>query len=110
METISLAIKLPLDYASFNIVSPRFGTNFRKTSINKGIVDQTNLDAESSAAQPVWKNQQLTNTELSNLRRKAVRKFYLRPFYIFKRIRGISTRFELYNIINEGFALLKKNK
>ncbi|MGM0649440.1 MAG: B12-binding domain-containing radical SAM protein [Bacteroidota bacterium] len=110
METINLAKKLPLDYASFNIASPRFGTDFRKTSIENGIVDHEKLGAESSAATPVWKNQELNNAELSNLRRKAVRNFYLRPLYIFKRITGISTRLELYNIINEGFALLKKNK
>ncbi|MFW5805664.1 MAG: B12-binding domain-containing radical SAM protein [Bacteroidales bacterium] len=110
LETSKLARKLPLDYASFNIVSPRFGTEFRKESVINGIIDQeSSLGAESSASNPVWKNQKLNNTQLSKLRHKAVRKFYLRPSYIIKRLASVKTKHEFFNLMAEGISLLKKS-
>lgn len=108
--TAQLARRLPIDYASFNIVSPRFGTEFRQKAIEEGAVNPENLEAESSAAMPVWKNQKLSNTELLNLRRKTVKKFYMRLSYIIRRLLAIRTFNELINLFSEGWSLLKKNK
>jgi len=110
LNTIRLALSLKVDYASFNIATPRLGTHFRRHAIEQGLVQSENIDAESSSAMPVWQNQQLSNNELFNLRRMAVRKFYLRPLYLLKRFAGIRTLNELSNLINEGFALLSKTR
>jgi anaerobic magnesium-protoporphyrin IX monomethyl ester cyclase len=109
-ETAKLARNLPIDYASFNIVSPRFGTEFRKRAIEQGVVDPESLEAESSASMPVWKNQAYSNEELLELKRKAVSKFYLRPSYLLKRILSVKTWFEFVNLLKEGKALLITNR
>ncbi|MEA1873366.1 MAG: radical SAM protein [Bacteroidota bacterium] len=108
--TAKFARKLPIDYASFNIVSPRFGTEFREKSIAAGLIDPTILNAESSSSTPIWKHQTINNNDLLSLKKKAVRKFYLRPKYIFHRVINIKTRHELINLISEGISILLKNK
>ncbi|MDA3911878.1 MAG: radical SAM protein [Bacteroidales bacterium] len=108
--TAKFARKLPIDYASFNIVSPRFGTEFRKNAIEMGIIETDHWETESSASKPIWKNQKFTNEELFKLKVKAVRKFYLRPSYILQRILTVRTWFEFKNLFDEGKALLIKNK
>ena len=110
IATAELALKLPIDYASFNIVSPRFGTKFRKRAIEQGVVDPENIEAESSAGMPVWKNQTFSNEELLELKRKAVSKFYLRPSYLLKRIVSVRTWYEFVNLCKEGKELLIKNR
>ena len=108
-NTINFAIDLPLDYVSFNIVSPRFGTSFRQKAIKDGVVNPYNLGAESSVSMPIWENQQFTNQELLSLRRKAVRRFYLRPSYLVRRLFSVRSLYELRNLVREGFSLLRKN-
>lgn len=106
--TAKFARKLPIDYASFNIVSPRFGTHFRKTVIEQKMIDENNLNVESSVSKPIWKNQNYTNEELIKLKTQAVRKFYLRPSYLLNRIIKLKTWHEFMNLFHEGKALLTK--
>ncbi len=108
-KTIEFACRLPVDYASFNIVSPRFGTTFRQKSIDEGVVDPSNLEVESSVSMPIWKNQQFSNLELLGLRQKAVKKFYLRPSYLLRRFFGIRSLYEFRNLVGEGLSLLRKS-
>ncbi len=109
-DTIDLACSLNLDYASFNIVNPRFGTSLRKTVIEKGSIYENILDTESSFSKPVWKNQPVSNDNLLCLKKYAVRKFYLRPGYLFKRLLNIKTFHETKNLFAEAVELLRKNK
>lgn len=109
-ETIKLACSLPLDFASFNIAAPRFGTNFRIDAIKNSETDAGILDVDSSFSMPVWKNQNISNQDLLLLKKYAVKKFYLRPGYIFKRLMNIKSYCELKSLFAEAFELLYKNK
>jgi len=109
IKTSKLACELPLDFASFNIVSPRFGTTFRNNAIDAGLIDSENFEAESSESMPIWKHQKISNKTLLSLKRKAVRKFYLRPKYIIRRISSVSTIYEVTNLVKEGITIIKKN-
>jgi radical SAM superfamily enzyme YgiQ (UPF0313 family) len=110
LATAKLARSLPLDFASFNIASPRFGTKFRENAISKNQVDPEVLNTESSNALPIWKNSKVSNQELLILKQKAVKQFYLRPGYLIKRIFKIKSLVELQNTIHEAISMLRKNQ
>ncbi len=88
LKTIEFAKKLNLDYASFNVATPRVGTILEKRLMQKKI------------------EQNLNNREIKNLQTLAVRQFYLRPKYLIKKLSKIKTLFELKQQIKEGLSLI----
>lgn len=107
LRTIEQSISLKLDYASFNIATPRYGTPLREEAIEKKWIDPDLIEMESAKTMPIWKDQLLTNEELYALRKKAIKRFYLRPFYLFNRLIHIRSFFEFRNKIDEALALFK---
>ncbi len=105
-KTADLAIALDLDFASFNIAVPRFGTKFRADAISKDLVSKSERVMESSDSKPIWVNQSISNEEIYQLKNEAVRKFYLRPNYILKRISCIRTWEEFKNSFQEARELI----
>lgn len=105
LETIAFSKKIGLDYASFNLATPRFGTLFRKTAIEKGWVDEQQIGVESSKGRSVLKNQEISPEELGALRAKAVREFYLRPSYLIKRLMDIRSFQDFKNQLLEAVSL-----
>ncbi|MEK6964505.1 MAG: radical SAM protein [Nanoarchaeota archaeon] len=106
-NTIQFSTRIGLDYASFNIATPRFGSTFRKDMLHKGLVDEKKLNV-SSMAKPVWKEKgaEITNEEIYELQRKANRAFYLRPGWIIKRLISVKTPYELKEHLREGAQVL----
>lgn len=111
-STIDYGCKLPLDFASFNIATPRFGTTFRKIMKEKGTVDESVMRFDSSRTTPVWLEESkqeadaIPNEMIYELQRLAIRKFYLRPTYLFRRLVSIRTPYELYASVREGLDLI----
>lgn len=105
-RTIRLAKRLPIDFASFNLATPRFGTELRKISLKEKIIDIKNLNLDSSKGQPTWKKQTISNENICKLQKIAYRGFYLRPGYLLKRLLHIKTFFELKQNILEAKDLL----
>ena len=108
LRTIDFAESLDLDYASFNIAAPLFGAQFRKQVVDKGWVDENNIEMESAKGKPIWKNQQLSNEEILQLHKKAIWSFYLRPKYLLKRLFSLKTIEEIKQTIKETKSLFKK--
>ncbi|MEB3885969.1 radical SAM protein [Lyngbya sp. CCY1209] len=104
-KTLEFAKKLDLDFASFNIAVPRFGTAFRKDALANGWASEEELVFESSASKPIWQNQTLSNEEIFEIHQQVKRGFYLRPAYLLKRIFGIRTPHQFLNSL-EGFYFL----
>ena len=108
LKTINFAKSLDLDYASFNIGVPEFGTRFREEVIAKGWVDKNSLEMDSSKSRPIWKNQPLSNEEIWELHKKAVRSFYLRPKYLLRRLFALKTLEEIKQTAKEAVSLFKE--
>ena len=106
LRTIELAKQIGLDFASFNIATPRFGTTFREDALQGGWVDETQMQMDSSKSKPIWKNQSLSNEEIFRLHRRAVREFYLRPRYLVHRLTNLRTSYELWASVREAYGLL----
>ncbi len=89
LETINLAVGLKCDFASFNLFVPKMETPMRKDLMAghlSGPLQSEILDQSGIAG--IWSNGYLSRKELDGLRRRALRKFYLRPSYLSRRILG----------------------
>jgi len=109
METIDFALKLWLDYASFNIATPRIWAHFREDMILQWLVDPKELNLESwKQKTSAWKMNTLTHKELMNLQKTANRRFYLRFGYLFSKLIKLKSRYEFCNSMTEAYYLFFK--
>ncbi len=106
--TIDLACELPLDYASFNIPVPRKMTGLRKEAIALGLVDAatTRMD-QSGKSMVVMGTRHLTAAQVQALRKEALKRFYLRPGYLLRRLAMLRTPYEVGVNVTEGWSLVK---
>jgi anaerobic magnesium-protoporphyrin IX monomethyl ester cyclase len=106
-QTIKLARRLKLDIASFAIATPDLGTALREEAVAKGWLPAS-LDGWDSTDYPILETGALTKEEIWELRRKAVRAFYLRPSYILRKVAGIRSARDLRSLASNAVSLLKK--
>lgn len=110
--TIEYATRIPLDYASFNIATPRFGTTFRKIMQERGEIDANRMEFDSSRTQPTWlessseEGDTLPNERIYSLQRRAIRRFYLRPLYLLRRVATTRSFYQFFLQLQEGWGLL----
>ena len=106
--TIDLACRLPLDFASFNVAVPRHGTALRSQARDQGLIqDLRTMDqAGSRVAMP---SHHLDRDTVLRLKQKAIRRFYLRPSYLWRRLTAVRSWYELKAQVREGLALLRRN-
>lgn len=106
-ETIEFLKEIDCDFASFNVAVPRMNTPLRQEAIREGLIT-SNLEimdqGGSSIAMPT---RHLTMEQVQELKKKAIKEFYLRPSYLWKRLRGVSSFYELKEQVSEGLTLLK---
>jgi hypothetical protein len=108
-ETVNYAIDLEMDFASFNVAVPRVGTPFRDTTIGLGLADPSARVMDQGGSTAAMPTTTLSRERMLELKRRAIRRFYLRPGYLFKRLARVRTAHELNSQIREGFALLMRN-
>lgn len=108
LSTIEFAKTSGIDFASFNKAMPRLGTTLRSEAIAAGYADAGSLNLDSSNSETQWTGQNLSNEDITMLHRKAFRSFYLRPSYIVKRLRNLSTYHQFTNFAREGLAMFLK--
>lgn len=106
LKTIDLAKRIGLDFASFNIATPRFGTLFRDDALEHGWVDESQMQMDSAKSKPIWKNQAVSNEEIYRLHSRAVKEFYLRPGYLVRRLVNVRAPYELWANVTEAYSLL----
>lgn len=103
LESIKFVKELGAEYVSFNIATPRIGTKFRNEIIKNNLYTSGPLDVlDSSLSFPIMGTDELSAQEIWQIRNYAVRNFYLNPYFIFKRLRNISSFRDIKNIFLEG--------
>lgn len=107
-ETIVFAKKLDPDYASFTVATPDYGTPLREEAIKKGWVTKKELEFDSTLS-PVISTPELSAEQAFVLRREAVREFYLRPSYVFKKILEVRSLRQAKLLVQNGLSLLQKS-
>lgn len=110
-KTIQFAKKLKLDFAQFSVTTPFPGTELYKllkTGANNIPWESFVYSGDDSKMTPVLENEQLTRDDLKAWTRRAYREFYLRPSYLWQRIRRITSWGEL-RVNLKGFVMLLRS-
>lgn len=108
-RTLDLALELDLDFLSLNMAVPRFGTAFRRQAVDLGLCDEDDLVMDQGGADAFLPTKHLERAEMLALKKEMVRRFYLRPRYLMRRLRGAASPGELARQAREGLALLRRN-
>ena len=108
-RTLDFALELDLDFMSLNVAVPRFGTPFRADAIADGLIDPEELVMDQSGATIALPTNSLDREEIARLKRRMIRRFYLRPSWLWRRVRDVSGPRELFAQAREGLALLSRN-
>ena len=108
-RTLDLALELELDFMSLNMAVPRFSTPFRARALELGLVEPGDLVMDQGGETSSLPTSTLDRAAMERLKRRMVRRFYLRPSYLWRRLGTTKSLFELASQAREGFALLAKN-
>lgn len=108
-NTLRWALELDLDYLSLNVAVPRFGTPFRKRALELGLCREDELVMDQAGATAALPTQVLGRRDIERVKRRLVRRFYLRPRYLARRLRGTGSLRQLGSELREGLALLRRN-
>jgi radical SAM superfamily enzyme YgiQ (UPF0313 family) len=108
-RTLAFALELELDYLSLNVAVPRFGTPFRARALELGLCERDELVMDQSGAEAFLPTAHLDRGAILAMKRRMVRRFYLRPGYLWRRARAAASPWELAAQAREGLALLRRN-
>ncbi|UCD58294.1 MAG: radical SAM protein, partial [Candidatus Hydrogenedentota bacterium] len=106
-ETIELACSLDCDYASFNFAVPRAGTPLRNDAVRMGLISADTTVMDQSGSFIVMPTLTLSTERLKQIRRRAIGRYYLRPRYLLKRLRELSSLQELGEAAYAGISLFR---
>lgn len=108
-RALEFAVELELDYLSLNLAVPRFGTPFRAQALALGLADERDLVMDQAGAEVFLPTTTLDRAALHAAKRRLVRRFYLRPGYLLRRLASVRNWAELRVQVREGVALLARN-
>lgn len=108
INTLNYALRLPIDFASFNIAAPLPGSDIRERALKEGNLTLGQEGFDTLGASGVLGNKNIDCQKIMRLRKNAVRKFYMRPSYLFKRIRQTASLEHMYIQLVEMLCLFKK--
>ncbi|MHC4839309.1 MAG: B12-binding domain-containing radical SAM protein, partial [Planctomycetota bacterium] len=108
-KTLELAIQLDMDFMSLNMAVPRFGTPFRARAVELGLCDPDDLIMDQGGADAFLPTRTLDREAMLRLKKHMIRRFYLRPAYLWRRLRTTGSLYELRAQAREGLALLLRN-
>lgn len=103
--TIRFAIELESDFISFYTATPLPGTRFFNYAMDNSLLDEQ-TSFKSAYFQPVVKSHSLSKERIMELHKQAVKRFYFRPYFIFKTLVNIRSFSELKNYFCAGMGLL----
>ena len=108
-KTLELAIQLDMDFMSLNMAVPRFGTPFRARAVELGLCDPDELVMDQGGADAFLPTRTLDRDAMLRLKKQMIRRFYLRPTYLWRRLWTTASLYELRAQAREGLALLLRN-
>jgi len=105
---IRFCLELDPHYVSFNIAAPLWNTTFRERLTQEGRIFDPRTEVDSSYERPVWESDRLSADDVVRMHRKAVRRFYLRPSYLFKNFLTETSRYRRGMMLREGIRYLAR--
>ena len=100
-KTVRLAMELDPVYASFNLAMPRLGASMESNGWQ-------NLPLNSSGDRPFYRLDGVSPGDIVEERRRAIRRFYLRPKYWLRAARSLRTPYQLWDALKQASAILQE--
>ncbi len=108
LDTINYSLQLECDYASFNVFVPKVETPVRKSLTMGGVVHSDNpMVLDQSGIASLWHTVRLSQQQLGRLRRLALRRFYLRPSYVIKRLFKMQSSSQIGIFVKSALFILR---
>ncbi|MDT8285815.1 MAG: radical SAM protein [Elusimicrobiales bacterium] len=107
LETIKFALDSGVDFASFSIASPDFGTRLRMEAIKNGDINPGEFREFDRNCVSRSLCDGLDAAGLEILRKKALRDFYARPSYILRTLAGMRSLNQLKEGVRSALALAR---
>lgn len=109
LETIDFSLKIDADYVNYYTATVLPGSRFYDYVVENQLGDINSDDFyKNPYYYPCVKTHYLSKEEIKNLHKYAVKKFYLRPKYIFKKLKEIKNIQQLKNYFKAGMSVLLK--
>lgn len=106
LETINFVKEINADYISFNLYVPRYGSTLRaRLEKDKKLKNDSKFDSSTEFINLT----KISDEEITNLYKKAIKSFYFRPRYIFEQIMKMRTISQIKSHFLNGWSLLKKS-
>jgi anaerobic magnesium-protoporphyrin IX monomethyl ester cyclase len=105
--TLELALRLPLDFAAFNVAVPRAATPLRAEEIAAGLISREVRTMDQSGLDGAVGTAELSAARILALRREAVRRFYLRPGYLWRRLMTVRSWWDLKTQLADGLGVVR---
>lgn len=105
-KTIDFAKELNCYIASFNIAMPLEGTSLREQALEEGKISEAQKGMDISSFDAISLTDNLSPEMILKYKTKAIREFYLRPSYLFDRLRKTKSTHELCSAFIDGFSLI----
>jgi len=113
LQTIEFAKEVDPDFVEFYVAIPFPGTELAQIIAEEGLLVDLGLDG-FDYTKPAVKTLSLSREEISSLRKKAIKSFYLRPGFIYKKFRQTKSPRILLSYLHYGIKMiiniLKKNE
>lgn len=106
-QTIDFAIELDSDYISFYTATPLPGTRFHTYVKANHLFDDKSC-FNSAYYYPTVKTHNLSKERVFELHKQALKRFYLRPFYILRMVTNIRSFAEVKNYLKAGLNILTR--
>jgi radical SAM superfamily enzyme YgiQ (UPF0313 family) len=108
-RTMRLVGELDPDFLSINVAVPRNATVLRRTALSEGLADPASEAMDQSGTTVAIKPRALERSDVAAMRRRAVRRFYLRPGYVLRRALGVRSLAEAGLLARNAMALVRRN-
>lgn len=106
-ELIQYSTEIKIDYASFNVATPLPGSSIRQLAISENKIGISEQQFDSSGKNSIIPLTDITAHELLEFKNKALRRFYLRPSYIFRRLVRARDFEHLKLQLEEGWQVIR---
>jgi radical SAM superfamily enzyme YgiQ (UPF0313 family) len=106
LRTSILARSLNLDFASFNLATPRLGTKWRRQLLDDHLIDEDCLKMDTVEGAESFKQAKLSSDQLNRLRQKVERDFYIRPAYVLRKLTALRSVDEFRTLVRNGYSVL----
>jgi len=103
---VDFAIELDPDIAAFNVAAPAWNTSFGDHVRGEDWQLGEGVEIAGPDAAPVWEQPGLPAESIIRMRDEAMRRFYMRPGYIFKQLTRVRSAYQLRTLFREGMGML----